>query len=232
MPSGWTGAVTPSKTGYTFSPPSKDYSTSPVLSNLTNQDYAATATNYSATLKSSAAQDGWILESSRTSSKGGSMNAKATTINLGDDAARKQYLGILSFDTGAALPDNAVVTSIILKLKKQSVVGGGNPVAIFKGFMADIKNGSFNLPTLEVKDFQTAASGSYGPIITSPSATGWYSLDLSAGSAFINDLGLTQIRLRFKLGDNNNAIANTLAIFSGNAPAASQPQLTITYHLP
>jgi hypothetical protein len=56
------------------------------------------------------------------------------------------------------------------------------------------------------------------------------------GSAFINELaassGLTQIRMRFKLGDNGNTVANYLALFSGNAPAASQPQLIITYHLP
>ena len=190
-----------------------------------------TSLAYTLTFLSIGVQDGWVLESSATSSKGGSMNAKATTINLGDDAAKKQYLGILSFDTGAALPDNAVVTSVILKLKRQSVVGGGNPVSIFKGFLADIKNGSFNAPALEIKDFQAAKSGSYGPF--SPAlAGGWYSLDLSAGSTFVNDLGLTQIRLRFKLGDNNNAVANTLAIFSGNAPAGSQPQLIITYHLP
>ncbi|MBI3153480.1 MAG: hypothetical protein HYZ21_15210, partial [Chloroflexi bacterium] len=44
--------------------------------------------------------------------------------------------------------------------------------------------------------------------------------------------GLTQIRLRFKLDDNNNAIANYLSLFSGNAPLASRPQLIIEYHLP
>jgi Leucine-rich repeat (LRR) protein len=234
VPYGWAGTVTPSKNGYTFNPASRDYSSAPgpVLSDLAGQNYAATATNVSVTVTSTAAQDGWILESARTSSKGGSMNATAKTINLGDDTAKKQYLGILSFNTGSPLPDNAVVTSVILTFKKQAVVGGGNPVSIFKGFMADIKDGTFNAPTLETKDFQAAASGSYGPFITAPSASGVYTIDLSAGSAFINDLGLTQIRLRFKLGDNNNAIANTLAIFSGNAPAGSQPQLIITYHLP
>jgi len=44
--------------------------------------------------------------------------------------------------------------------------------------------------------------------------------------------GLTQIRLRFKLDDNNNAIANYLNLLSGNATVANRPQLVITYSLP
>ncbi|MBI5932062.1 MAG: hypothetical protein HY867_00025 [Chloroflexi bacterium] len=44
--------------------------------------------------------------------------------------------------------------------------------------------------------------------------------------------GLTQIRLRFKLDDNNNAVANYLSLYSGNAGAASRPQLVIGYTVP
>jgi hypothetical protein len=45
--------------------------------------------------------------------------------------------------------------------------------------------------------------------------------------------GLTQMRLRFKLDDNNNAVANILSLFSGNATAAaSRPELIITYYVP
>jgi hypothetical protein len=44
--------------------------------------------------------------------------------------------------------------------------------------------------------------------------------------------GLTQIRLRFKLDDNNNALANYLSLYSGNALAANRPQLVITYYVP
>ena len=61
----------------------------------------------------------------------------------------------------------------------------------------------------------------------------WYSIDLTGASAFINKLaigsGLTQIRLSFKLDDNNNAVANYLRLFSGNVGAANYPQLIITY---
>jgi hypothetical protein len=54
-------------------------------------------------------------------------------------------------------------------------------------------------------------------------------------TAYINKLatfsGLTQFRLRFKLDDNNNAIANTISFFSGNS-ATNKPILTIQYYVP
>jgi hypothetical protein len=133
------------------------------------------------------------------------------------------------------LPDNAVIVSVMLKVKKSKVTGGGNPVTTFKGFMADIKKGTFGTASLQVTDFQTPASKSYGPFKPAL-VSNWYSIDLTAGKAYINKLGsasgLTQIRLRFKLDDNNNRVANYLQLFSGNAPAPSRPQLIIKYYLP
>ena len=187
------------------------------------------------TVNSNGTYDGWALESTETSNIGGTMNSAATTIRLGDDAARKQYRGILSFSTGATLPDNAVITKVMLKIKMQGITGGGNPVAIFQGFMVDIKKGFFGTPALQTADFQTAANKTYGPLIPAFSS-GWYSINLTSGKGYINKLstlsGLTQIRLRFQLDDNNNAIANYLSLFSGNAPAASRPQLIIEYYVP
>ena len=104
----------------------------------------------------------------------------------------------------------------------------------WQGLMVDIKNGSFGTAALQAGDFQAAASQSMGPFKPVP-AGGWYSLDLSGAGGSINTLGtgLTQMRLRFKLDDNNNAVANYLRLFSGNAPdAANRPQLIITYYVP
>jgi hypothetical protein len=187
------------------------------------------------TLNSIAAQDGWVLESSETSNMGGSINSAAQTFNLGDDKTKKQYRGILSFSTGS-LPDNAVITGVTLKVRQQAILGGGNPVSIFQGFMFDVKKGFFGTAaTLQTGDFQAAASASYGPSAPAP-VGGWYSFNLTGAKGYVNKLatnsGLTQIRLRFKLDDNNNAIANYLSLYSGNAPAASQPQLVITYIVP
>jgi len=194
-----------------------------------------TQTPMTVTLQSVAAQDGWVLESSETSNVGGSMNSAATTFYLGDDTTKKQYRGILSFSTGAALPDTAVITGVTLKVKQQAILGGGNPVSIFQGFMADIKNGYFGTTALQASDFQAAANATYGPFVLAP-VSGWYSINLTGGKAYVNKLstgsGLTQIRLRIKLDDNNNAIANYLSLYSGNAPAANRPQLVITYYVP
>ncbi|MGC1376760.1 MAG: DNRLRE domain-containing protein [Anaerolineales bacterium] len=195
-----------------------------------------TASPSTITFQSIGSQDGQILESAETSNIGGAMNSTATTINLGDDATKKQYRDILSFSTGAILPDNAVITGVTLKVRQQAIIGGGNPVSIFGGFMFDVKNGFFGTAlTLQIGDFQAAGSASYGPSAPAP-VGGWYSFNLTGAKAYINKLatnsGLTQIRLRFKLDDNNNAIANYLSLYSGNAPAANQPQLVITYVMP
>jgi hypothetical protein len=59
----------------------------------------------------------------------------------------------------------------------------------------------------------------------------------STAFPYVNRLGanggLTQLRLRFRLDDNNNGIANFISFFSGNyATVTSRPLLTITYYLP
>ena len=191
--------------------------------------------NKTLTINSTDTQDGWVLESSENSNKGGTMNPALATFNLGDDAGKRQYLGILSFGTGINLPDNAVITAVTLKVQKQSIIGGGDPVTTFQGFMVDVKNGSFGTAALQTSDFQTPADKSYGPFRPTL-ASNWYSIDLTSAKTYINKLptgsGLTQIRLRFKLDDNNNAVANYLSLYSGNAPAASRPQLIIQYYVP
>jgi hypothetical protein len=180
-------------------------------------------------------QDGWVLESSETSNKGGTLNSTGPVFSLGDDAKRKQYLGILSFGTGV-IPDNATVLGVTLKVTKFGIVGGGNPVTVFKGFMVDIKKGIFGTSALQAADFQTPANGTYGPFILTP-ASNRYTINLTGGKTNINILaansGLTQIRLRFKLDDNDNAIANYLSLYSGNTTTvANRPQLVITYSVP
>ena len=80
-------------------------------------DIGAYEADASLTVKSTAAQDGWVRESSQASGVGGSLNSAATTFNLGDDLAARQFRGILSFSTGGAgLPENAVITSVRLKV--------------------------------------------------------------------------------------------------------------------
>ncbi len=190
-------------------------------------------THYQTNFPSQGANDGWVLESSETSNLGGAKNNTAITFNLGDDAARKQYRAVLSFSTGVSLPDTAIITRTTLKLKKSGVAGGGNPVAIFQGFMVDIKKGTFGTSALALGDFKSTASKAYGPFVTAISA-GWYNINLASSNSYVNKTGsgLTQIRLRFKSDDNNNSVANFLKLYSGNAGAANRPQLVIEYYIP
>lgn len=201
----------------------------------TAYSYKQFASPQTITLNSIGVQDGWILESSKTSGKGGTLKANATVLNVGDNIANKQYRGVLSFSTGVKLPDNAVITSVRLNLQLSKIIGGSDPMLKFQGLMVDVKRGSFGLPTLQVTDFQAVPNKSYGPFSPLLTSSG-YTINLTNAKAYINKLatsnGLTQIRLRFKLDDNNNAFANYLSLYTGNAPVANRPQLIVQYYVP
>ena len=85
--------------------------------------------------------------------------------------------------------------------------------------------------------FRRQPASRVGPFIPAPAGT-LYTINLpNTAYPYINKSatngGLTQLRLRFKLDDNNNAIANFISFYSGNyATTAYRPTLTITYRLP
>ena len=87
---------------------------------------------------------------------------------------------------------------------------------------------------MQATDFQAAASrNAVGHIHNNLVTVGFPHHLPCRHFAYINKAGLTQFRLRFKLDDNNNAIANFISFYSGNyAIAASRPTLTITYYIP
>ena len=184
------------------------------------------------TFKSNGVQDGWILESGENTNAGGTLNNTATTLRLGDDVVRKQYQSILSFNT-SSLPDNAVITRVTLKIKRHGIIGGGNPLIAFQGFMTDVRRGAFGTSALQLVDWKATANITLGPF-TPTINSGWYALNVTSAKAHVNRLstggGLTQIRLRFQLNDNNNSVANILILYSGNASATFRPQLIVEYH--
>ena len=186
------------------------------------------------TFVSVAAQDGWILESGETTNTGGSINAAATTFRLGDDASKRQYRSILSFGTGS-LPDNAVLTSVTLKIRKAGQAGA-NPFGTLGNIVVDIRKGAFNSnAALESADFQAGASKNIALSIVNNPVNGWYSRGLSSANfGYINLAGVTQMRLRFALDDNNNLVADYLTFYSGDfsTTPANRPVLVIKYHLP
>lgn len=191
----------------------------------------ATATAATLTIKSIAAQDGWVLETGETSNTGGSVNSTNTSFRVGDDAANRQYRSILSFNT-AALPDNAIIQSAVIKIKYSALIGA-NPFNTLGNLWAQIKLGAFsNNPALQATDFGIAPSVTNIIGVFNGPINNWYSAPLTAlGRSNLNKTGLTQFRLRFALDDNNNNTANTMLFASGNLVGA-EPQLIITYILP
>lgn len=188
------------------------------------------------TFVSTASLDGWVLESSETSNLGGSMDASSLTVRLGDDGSDRQFRSILSFNT-SGLPDSAVIMGVTLKVKKQGIAGGGDPVTIFQGFVAAVRKGFFgSASSLQTADFAAYANKTLLPV--SPSLiSGGYSISLTSAKAYVNKLstngGVTQIRLRFKLDDNDNLAANYLSLYSGNSSTTTyRPQLLVTYYVP
>jgi hypothetical protein len=178
------------------------------------------------------AQDGSILESTEMSDQGGNINSAAATLNLGDDAANRQYRAILSFDT-SLLPDNAVITSALLKFK-YSGAAGTNPFTTHGNILADICNCEFsNNAALQPEDFQAQADKNNILTFTKSKVDSWYSQAFDPSDfGYINLDGLTQFRLGFETDDNNDLGADLLKIYSSNSDAKSRPRLIIQYYVP
>ncbi len=186
-------------------------------------------------LTSTSYRDGWVLESSESSNVGGTVNPTGSTyLMVGDDQFDRQYRSIVSFSTGT-LPDNAVIVSVTLKIKLFDTLGS-DPLLTHGGLVADIKKGSFG-PTmyLDMQDFESPANGSsVGVLLPDADKPGWYSMDLAAGKFnLINRLGFTDFRLRFKIDDNNNNIADVARFMAGEADLGGQrPSLYVRYIIP
>jgi hypothetical protein len=178
---------------------------------------------------SAAANDGWVLESAETSNLGGTKN-NAGVLRVGDDAKNRQYRSILSFDT-SSLPNNAVLTSVVLKIKRAG--GSGLSLLGTHGDLgADIKKGAFGNTILELSDFQRAGA----PISTvgsfSEAGGSWYRLDLNpANFKYINLTGVTQFRLRFARDDDDDRVMD-IDIFYAGDDSLNKPQLIIEYTVP
>jgi subtilisin family serine protease len=222
VPSGWTGRVTPSMENFSFEPMYTDYTN--VTINQVRQDYFATETLF-AEFTSVAANDGWVLGSK----KGSSLDSKHNII-VGDSADNKQYRGFLHFDT-STLPDDAVVTSVTLNVKKAGQAG--KPGVLGK-LLVDIKTGSFGTPKLTLGDFQALSSNGktlIGNLMPAPDK--WYTVTLADfGETFVNTTGSTQFRLRFAKSTANAGHPDYLQFFSGNGYTELWPTLLVQYYIP
>jgi len=180
---------------------------------------------------STAANDGWTLESSEFGNEGNMMNA-TSVLRVGDDSANKQYRSLLYFDT-SRLPDNAIISKATVKIKKAGVTGT-DPFTTHGALIADMAKGFFGLSPLEATDFQApgALISSAGSFVATILPT--YQLTLNpVNFKYVNPFGVTQFRLRFTLDDNNNKVMDFVSFYGGDAlTATDRPQLTIEYYTP
>jgi len=186
-----------------------------------------------ANFRSQGAYDGYILESGESSSVGGTVNVTASTFRVGDNGLDRQYRSLLSFNT-STLPDNAVINSVALKIKKQGLVGT-NPFTTHQGLKVDIRKPFFGATlALVAGDFQAAASKSAVGTFGSTPVSGWYSVKLNSSAyAYVNKTGTTQFRLRFLLDDNDDLGDDYVMFYSGNwSTAADRPLLIVQYIVP
>jgi hypothetical protein len=185
----------------------------------------------SSTFKS-AGVDGWVLEVAENGNTGGFINSADTTFRLGDDAADRQYRAILHFDT-SSLPNTAIITSMTLKIKQQSV-SGTNPFSSLGSLYVDLRTPMFGSSVgLELADFNFTAKKIKAGVFNANPVNSWYNARFNnGGNLNVNRTGATQLRLYFSVDDNNNNIADYIRFFSGNAAAGDRPKLLIQYFVP
>ena len=182
-----------------------------------------------ANYRSVAANDGWVRESTEASEAGGTIGATGTC-RAGDDAADRQYRSILDFNT-RSLPDDAVILSVVLEVKKTSLVGDSWS-ATHGALLVDIRRGGFNKAVaLEIMDFQAAANLNAVASFVSVPGGNWFRASLSADAlAKINLTGHTQFRVRYAIGDDDDGAADYFAFACGDAlTPRSRPVLRVTY---
>ncbi len=186
----------------------------------------------SASYVSNKTNDGFIIESSKNSGKGGGIDSVSPTFYLGDNAEDRQFRTVLDFIT-SDLPDNAVVTNAVLKIKKLSVTGT-DPFITHQNALVDINSGSFGLPALQAADFQAAASMEPAGLLLNDPVDNWFSAVVDKTALqYINKTGSTQFRLRFQLANNGDFGADTIKFHSGNSLTPSYgPILQIDYYVP
>jgi fibronectin type 3 domain-containing protein len=183
--------------------------------------------------RSIANHDGWVLESSETSNKGGSKRYTQMTLRIGDDPRDRQYCSIISFNT-KAVPDGAVITAAKLKILKVNVVGT-NPFTTHGTLWAAVRKGYFGTSIgLQASDFQASASASSAAKFVPIPSTKWYRARMKSSTlVYIDRAGFTQFRLCFSLDDNDDNSSDFIKFFSGNeANKASRPKLEVFYYVP
>lgn len=187
-----------------------------------------------------AADDGRVTEYHWTSEVGGVADSASTTTPVGDTASRQQHQLMLSFDT-SALPANATLVSAEVQLFLTSRIG---TPATLGPLVLDMRNPYIDATSyrygssdvVQPEDFQIWSPYQAVATFILPATTNQYTAALlnPTGLMGINKGGTTQMKLRYTLPDNGNALSDTAAFATGNFGPTSpaRPRLTIVYMTP
>ncbi len=215
-----TSTPTPTSTATdTFTATSTPISTATATSTATPQP----PTEQTLTIHSQPANDGWIWRNQKNRA---TTNKLSTAIQVSTTTNGQQYRSILSFDT-SSLPDDAVITSVVLNL-----TSARNTTV--NSLVVDIKDGCFNGScALTVQDYNAAASQSKAGIFTAISGSNSYVAEIgSSALSFINPKGITQFRIRLELPISQK-LNQILTFYSGNWQTANQqPVIEVKYYIP
>ncbi len=152
---------------------------------------------------------------------------------MGDDHLKRQYKGVLDFDT-SSIPDNAVITSARLQIR--GMILSANVYAKLGNLVADMTNPFFGPSTaLEYQDFRLRAKATnVGTFTRTTTFYKWMTLRVNNASLFaVDKTGHTQFRVRFTKDDSNDTLKDMLRFLSGNFYSlAGRPKLIITYYIP
>ncbi len=174
-------------------------------------------------------QDGWVRESSENSSVGDKSNTGG--IQAGDDKKDRQYRSILSFDT-SSIPNGAAILSATLQLRR-SGLKGGNPFQDQGQCLVDIRTGGFGGSTgLVSGDFEAAPSAAVVTSLSNAPSNGDFSEGglNAAGLVAINKTGVTQFRVYFEFGDNDDGSDDYIKYSGGeDASPGNRPTLVVLY---
>ncbi len=175
--------------------------------------------------------DGWVRETGKSSNQGGTLNATATSLLVGNDASNRRYRSVLAFNT-SNLPEGAIITHVTLRIRKQSVTGG-DPFSLLGKLVVDVGKPLIgSAAALQSVDFQAGAgTPGAGVIGRATDSQGWYSVELSRSAyGLVGSAGTTELRLRFNAAGNTGTAY--VSLYSGNAAIASRPVLLVEYELP
>ena len=175
----------------------------------------------------------WTQECSGSSGKDCSDNTNGTMLLVGKGLRDREYRSFLEFNT-SGLPDNAIITSVKLKVKAMSAVGI-NPLNNQHDLMVDI----CTLPVDKTIRYQMlnfrvglTCNNNLGGFGKTPNS-GRYIADFSPGAfQSVNLTGVTRFRLRISELENIDAARAYLMLDSGGVGYPNSPILLVRYTIP